>query len=108
MHDAIAFHHIAFDVDRVPFLRVSNIVDRHVIMLTPEKRGRIEWRAYAHHIERRDLSLPLRDHPVLDADTLTRNRVWPTGNVAGRADVRRACFLSSVTVLPFSTSSQRM
>src|SRR5262245_56132150 len=108
MQDAMAFHNIAFEVIIVQLLSNTNIVDRNVIMLTPEKRGSIEWRAYANHIERRDLSLPLRDHPVLDADTVTRNRVWPPGNVAGRADVRRACFLSSVTVLPFSTSSQRM
>src|SRR5262249_3988038 len=89
-HDAVALHHVALDVDGVPFLSVPDIVDRHVVVLAPEERCRPEWCFHAHHVERRDLPLPLGDDPVLDANALTRNGIGPTRDIAGRVDARRA------------------
>src|SRR5258706_13851734 len=51
-------------------------------MLTPEERNVIEASAAAEHVEGDDLSLALRDHPVLDAETEIGVRVRPPRHVA--------------------------
>src|SRR4249920_3375329 len=66
--DTVALRHVTLDVDAVPLFRVANIVDRHIIVLAPEERRRTEGRRHAYHVESRDLSLALGDHPVLDTD----------------------------------------
>src|SRR5262245_41951314 len=53
---------------RVPALRVSDVTDRHVVVLAPEERHRIEALAPPQHVPRGGLTLTLGDHPVLDAD----------------------------------------
>jgi len=62
---------VAVDRDFVPLLGVTDIVDRNVVMLTPEKRHGGERRAIAEHVERSGLPLTLSHNPVLDADVLT-------------------------------------
>src|SRR3954451_2088210 len=60
----------AIDGDLVPVLGVTDIANRHVVMLGPEKRHRIKRFTSSQHIARRSLSLTFGDHPVLDADVL--------------------------------------
>src|ERR1700681_1615754 len=55
---------IAVDCDFVPLLGVADIIDRHVIMLAPEERHRVEFLTLPQHVERRGLSLTFRDHPM--------------------------------------------
>ena len=75
---------------RVPALGVTDIPDGHVIVLTPEKRHRVKTLASPQHIARRDLPLALGDDPVLHADTLTRMRIGPSGDIPGRENAWRA------------------
>src|SRR3974377_184509 len=92
VHDACprASRSIAAALDRIPFLGVADIVDRHIVMLAPEKRHGAVRRLLANHVERRGLTLALGDDPVLDADALTHIGIGPARNVAGGVDVRRA------------------
>src|SRR6478609_4853967 len=90
--DAVALHGIALDVDRVPFLCVTDIVDRNVVVLAPEERGRSEWCRDTHHIEGGDLPLPFGDHPMLDADAFAGDRIRPAGDIAGGVNSGRTGF----------------
>src|SRR5215472_5100293 len=62
---AIPAPDIAVDRDLVPFLRVADIVDRHVVMLAPEERYGFESLARSQHVARGSLPMTLRHHPVL-------------------------------------------
>ena len=89
-HQAVLAGDVAVDRELVPFLGVTDIVDRDVVVLAPEERHGVELLAQAQHVERRGLSLALGDHPVLDADRLAAVRVGPARDVAGGEDGRRA------------------
>jgi hypothetical protein len=57
---------------------MSDVIDRNVIMLAPEKwRGR-EWLAKAQHVACRRLTLALRNHPMLDADLVPGIGITPS------------------------------
>src|SRR6185437_3398081 len=92
LQQAIPRGDVTVDHDLVPFFGVADIVDRHVIMLTPEKRHRIEGLALPQHVARRGLSLALRHHPVFDPDVFLRMRIGPARDVAGRIDSGNAGF----------------
>src|SRR5262245_25972961 len=62
---------------------MAHIVDWNIVMLAPEERSRSEGSGDTHHIEGRDLSLPLCDHPMLDAEAFAGNRIRPAGDIAG-------------------------
>ena len=64
---------IAVDGDLVPGLGMADIIDRHVVMLAPEKRHRVERLALPQHVACRGLALAFRHHPVLDPDILSAN-----------------------------------
>src|SRR5687768_17041550 len=81
--EAVLACDIALDVERVPFFRVANIVDRHVVMLAPKERHVGEFLPIAEHIARRRLSLPLGDDPMLDTDVVAAVWVGPARNIAG-------------------------
>src|SRR5215831_18307947 len=81
---------VAVNRNAIPLLGVADVVDRHVVMLTPEERHRVELLALAHHVERRGLALALRHDPVLDADVLPGMRIGPTRDVASSIDARDA------------------
>src|SRR4030095_5389527 len=72
----------AMDRDRIPALGVTDVVDRDVVVLTPEKRHRIEPLATPKDVPRRDLALALRHDPVLDADAIARMRIRPPRDIA--------------------------
>src|SRR6201995_4075731 len=63
---AVPLHDVAVDIDLVPGLGVADIIDRHVVMLAPEERHRVERLARAQHVARRGLALAFRHHPMLD------------------------------------------
>src|SRR5262249_12866688 len=63
-HRAVAGIQAALNLNRVPALGVADVLDRDVVVLTPEKRNSVEAFATAQHVACRDLTLPLRDHPV--------------------------------------------
>src|SRR3954469_16657670 len=67
-HMAVARVGIALDVDAIPLFCVAHVVNRHVVVLAPEEGRVLESLRLAEHVQRRDLSLTLRQHPVFDAD----------------------------------------
>ena len=83
---------IAVDRDLIPLLGVANIIDRHVVVLAPEERHRIEFLALPQHVERCGLSLALRDHPMFHADIFVGMRVGPARNIARSIDTGDARF----------------
>src|SRR4029079_10571488 len=74
---AILLFNISFDVNRVPFLRMTDIVDCHVVMLTPKEWYLFEPLMQAQHILRSGLSLTLCHNPVLYTNWLTGERIGP-------------------------------
>src|SRR5258708_22358750 len=71
---------------------MADVIDRDIVVLAPKKRHGIEGLPTPQYVERRDLALPFRDHPVLDADALAGMRIGPAGDVAGCEDAGRAGF----------------
>src|SRR6476661_2899756 len=64
---AVAIRDVAGDRQFVPRLGVADIVDRNVVVLTPEERHGVELLPRTEHVQRGGLALPLGDDPVLDA-----------------------------------------
>jgi len=67
---AVSRLEVSFDFDRIPILRVADVVDGDIIVLTPEERHRVERLAVAQDISGRNLTLTLCHNPMLDADAL--------------------------------------
>src|SRR5262252_10477826 len=74
-HGDVVFARVAIDVDAVPLLGVADIVDLHAVVRAPEERSLRERLARAEHVSRGCLAVPLREHPVLDADAVARVRI---------------------------------
>src|ERR1043165_8106833 len=72
--------------DFVPFLGVADIVDRHTVVMAPEKRHRVERLALPKHVSRGGLALTLGHHPMLDAYGLEGMRIGPARDIARRID----------------------
>src|SRR6267142_2696606 len=82
-HHAVARSDVALDRQFVPTLGVADVVDRYVVVLAPEERHGIESLPRAEHVERGNLPLALRHHPVFDPDRGTTVPVRPARDVAG-------------------------
>src|SRR6266567_3527331 len=82
----------AIDRDSVPMLRMTDVVDGHVVVLAPEERHSIERLTLAEDISCGDLALTFGNHPVLDADPITRMPIGPACNVARGKHAGRARF----------------
>jgi hypothetical protein len=67
---AIFCRDFAVDCDLVPLFGMADLVDRHVVVLAPEKRHRVECLARAEHVARGGLALAFGHHPMLDPDIL--------------------------------------
>src|SRR5262249_51247002 len=91
-HGTIARLERPVNRDRIPLLRVPDIVDGDVVMLAPEERHRVEPLAAAEHVARGHLALPFGDDPMLDANPIAAVRVRPSRDVAGGEDAGRARF----------------
>src|SRR5262245_4810655 len=74
-HRAISSVERAVNPNGVPALGMTDVLDRHVVVLAPEERDRIEALAPAEHVARRHLTLAFGDDPMLDADLRTRMRI---------------------------------
>src|SRR5205814_1398211 len=68
LHRAITCGDFTVDHELVPRLRMTHVIDWHVVMLAPEERHGIEFLPAAEHVERSGLTLTLGDDPVLDPD----------------------------------------
>src|SRR5262249_48804772 len=87
---AIARVERSIDFHRIPLLRMADVVQLEIVVLAPEKRYRIEPDALAEDVLRCNLALTLGNHPVLNANALTRMRIWPARNIARRINALRA------------------
>jgi hypothetical protein len=83
---AIFCRDIAVDRNLVPLFGVADVIDRHVVMLAPEKWHRVERLALSQHIARGGLALALRHHPMLNADVFFRVRIGPARDIARGVD----------------------
>src|SRR4026207_1059697 len=75
----------AIDLDGVPVLGVTHVVDGDVVVLAPEERHVGEARAVADDGAGDRLALPLRQYPVLDAHQAAPPRGRPARPLPGRA-----------------------
>ena len=82
----------AIDPDLIPFLGMTDIIDRNVVVLAPEERYGVEAFALPEHIARCSLALPFGNDPVLDPDVCTTAGIGPARDVAGREDASRRGF----------------
>src|SRR3954462_11704762 len=70
---------------------MADVIDRHVVVLAPEKRYRVEALVQSQHVARRGLSLAFSNYPMLDADVFAGMRIRPTRDIAGGVNVAGAC-----------------
>src|ERR1700738_393068 len=89
---AIPGRDVAVDGNLVPLLGMTDIIDRHVIVLAPEKRYRVEDLALPQHIARGGLALAFCHHPMLDPDILPGMRIGPARDIARSIDSGDAGF----------------
>src|SRR5205823_6793857 len=89
-HGDVTIGGIAEYFRAVPLLGVPDVVDRDVIVRTPEEGHMVKALSRSEGVARRGLTLTLGDHPVLDADARARVRVGPARDVARRIDSRCA------------------
>src|SRR6185312_8462040 len=83
---------VAVDLNRIPFFGVADIADFLVVMVAPEKGNGIELYPLAQNVLCRDLSLPLRDNPVLYTNGLAGMRIGPSRDISRGKDTWDACF----------------
>jgi len=69
---------------------MTDIIDRHVVVLAPEKRYRIECLALSQHVARGGLSLTFGNHPMFDPDVFAGMRDRPARDVACGVNSRDA------------------
>src|SRR4029453_17694335 len=74
------------DLETVPVFAVPDVIDRNVVVLTPEERNIGKPLPLSEHVARGRLTLPLRHHPVFDPQMLATARVGPARDVAGGKD----------------------
>src|SRR5215467_7267745 len=82
-HGYVAFARIPVDVDAVPLLGVADVIDTHIVVRAPKEWSLRERLARAKHVSRGRLAVPLREHPMLDANAVARVRIGPARDVAG-------------------------
>jgi hypothetical protein len=80
------------DLDSVPVLGVAYIIDYQIAMLVLEEWDGVEPFATTKNILNCYLSLTLRHHPALDANSFACVRIGPTSGIAGRDDSRHVRF----------------
>ena len=68
--EAVFAHDVAVYNDVIPFLGMTHIIDRNIVMLAPEEGDLVKGVAIAKHIKSRGLPLSLGDNPMLDAEVL--------------------------------------
>jgi hypothetical protein len=57
---------------------MTDIIDRHVVMLAPKERDGSEFLAMSEHVESRGLPLALGNDPMLNANTLAAVGMGPS------------------------------
>ena len=78
------------DLDIVPPFRVADIGEAEIVLLGPEERNGVKPFAPAQDIARSRLPLALGGDKMLDPDALACEQIWPTGDVTGGKNARRA------------------
>src|SRR4051794_10050920 len=89
-HHAIPRLDVTLDLECVPLLGMTDIVDRKVVMLAPEERDVGETFAPPQDIARNGLALELSSDPVFDPERFPTVRIRPSRDIAGGIDSRRA------------------
>src|SRR5208282_1174732 len=89
---AIVIFDTAVQIEPVPLLRVTDVVEGKIELCGPEKRYGVEPLALTQYVAGRGLSLALSYHPMLDANTIASERIGPASDVAGGENARDAGF----------------
>src|ERR1035437_761769 len=82
--EKILLPYIALNDDPVPFLSVTDVVERRIELCRPEERPRIKRCRSSRHIVRRNAALLKSCTPVLDTRVFTGPSIGEMGNVACR------------------------
>jgi len=82
----------AIDFHAVPAFGMTNVIDRHLVVLAPEERHGVEGLTPAQHVARGHLTLTLGHDPVLNANPLAGVRIRPARDIARREDSGHAGF----------------
>src|SRR6266446_3781647 len=85
-HRAVLRRKASIDLDPVPFRGMSDVIEQQIVLLGPKERHRVEALPRPEHIAGSRLALPFGDNPVLDADRLACQPVWPPGDITGSPD----------------------
>ncbi len=93
-HRAVVCVETAVDLDGVPLVRMSDVVDRDVIVLTPEERDRIEPFTVSEHIPRGYLALELDPDP----DPKGQSNQRGTAGFGERSTQGNTLFVKTTTV----------
>jgi len=88
----VAIGDAPLDVDSIPCLRVTDVRNRNIVVLAPEKRDECARFFAPDHIARGDLAVTLGHDPVLDADFVAAVRVRPACDVPRSENPRGARF----------------
>src|SRR5262249_46215310 len=86
----------AIDLDRIPALGVTDVVDRDIVKLGPKEWNIREGRAVADDGPGAGLPLTSGPDPWLDPDEPTATRIWPAGSIPDREHARCRCFQVAV------------
>jgi hypothetical protein len=89
---AIVIFDTAVQIEPIPLLRVTDVVEGKIELRGPEKRYGVEPLALTEYVAGRGLSLALSYDPMLDANTIASERIGPASDVAGGENARDAGF----------------
>ena len=89
---AIVIFDTAVQIEPVPLLRVTDVVEGKIELRGPEERYGVEPLALTEYVAGRGLSLALSYDPMLDANTIASERIGPASDVAGGENARDAGF----------------
>src|SRR6185437_16239767 len=76
----------SIDVDRVPLLSMADVVETHIVVLTPEERHSVKLFAAAKNVLCCYLPLAFSNYPVLHANSPAGVRIRPAGDIARGED----------------------
>jgi hypothetical protein len=82
---AIVIFDTAVQIEPIPLLRVTDVVEGKIELRGPEKRYGVEPLALTEHVAGRGLSLALSYDPMLDANTIASERIGPAPRLSRRS-----------------------
>ena len=99
---------VALDLRSIPVACMADIPNCSAVVSAPEERRIMEGFLLAQHVASHDLSLPLRHHPVFDANAFAGDPVRPLRRVSRGINTRGAGFKVLVDQNPVTCCYSRL